>query len=375
MDGIKAKLVFEDGRVFQGFSFGSPGETFGEVVFNTSMAGYQEILTDPSYNGQLVTMTYPLIGNYGVNEEDVESRKIFVEGFIVKEYNHIPSNWRSQKNLDAYLRENNIVGIHGVDTRAITRHIRLAGAMKAVVSTIDESDEVLTKKAKESPCLIGRDLVREVSSRGTTEWNKQGKYNVVVVDCGVKFSILRQLGERDCHVTLVGPGVSAKEILQTRPDGVLFSNGPGDPQGAPYVAHTVKELLGKLPVFGICLGHQMIALALGCTTYKLKFGHHGGNQPVKDIHADKVCITSQNHSFCVNYSSVRSKGVDVTHINLNDNTVEGMESDELNFFSVQFHPEAGPGPNDAAYLFDKFLAKLTGSAGWAKVEENHAKKK
>ncbi|MFH1846649.1 MAG: glutamine-hydrolyzing carbamoyl-phosphate synthase small subunit [Candidatus Omnitrophota bacterium] len=355
---MEAKIAFEDGRIFNGFSFGATGESQGEVVFNTSMTGYQEILTDPSYKGQIVTMTYPLIGNYGVNKEDVESKKIFAQGLIVREYSQISSNWRSTQDLAEYLKDNNVIGIQGVDTRAITRHIRKAGAMRAVISTIDMDDQNLINKAKKIPSLLGQDLVREVTDKNGFEWNKSGEYKVVVIDCGVKFSILRALSERGCHVVCVSAFSSAEEIMAYKPDGVLLSNGPGDPEGAKYVAECARKLLGKIPVFGICLGHQMLSLALGGKTYKLKFGHHGGNHPVKDMKTGHISITSQNHCFCVDLESLKEKNINVTHINLNDNTVEGMESDELKFFSIQFHPEAGPGPNDAVYMFDRFIENM-----------------
>ena len=352
---MKAILALEDGTTFHGTSFGASGEVSGEVVFNTSMAGYQEILTDPSYKGQMVTMTYPLIGNYGINSEDVESSKPFVEAFIVKECSTITSNWRSEKSLAEYLKENGIIGIEGIDTRALTRHIRKQGAMKAVISTEDLDTDRLTKKAKASPDLVGRDLVKEVVSDKPVKWSKEGKYKVTVIDCGVKYNILRQLAGLDCQVTVVPPTTSADDILKAKPDGIMLSNGPGDPAAVPYVVETVKQLIGKLPIFGICFGHQMLGLALGGKTYKLKFGHHGGNHPVKDLKTDKVHITVQNHSFCVDMDSLSKDDLEITHINLNDNTLEGVKHKKLPIFSVQFHPEGAPGPHDARYMFSEFV--------------------
>jgi len=354
----KAKVALEDGEIFEGFSFGAYGERYGEVVFNTSMTGYQEILTDPSYKGQIVTMTYPLIGNYGVNTEDVESRRPFVEGFIVKECSRIASNWRSKKTLGEYLKENGIIGIEGVDTRALTKHIRLAGAMKAVISTDDMNDKSLVKKAKNSPGLIGRDLVKDVTSGGIKDWNKEGKYKVVVLDCGTKFNILRELERSGCRVIVAAADTAAEDILNMKPDGVVLSNGPGDPAAVTYVIDTVRKLIGKVPIFGICLGQQMLGLALGGKTYKLKFGHHGANHPVKDTENGKISITAQNHGFCVDINSLNLKDIEVTHINLNDNTLEGMRHKNLPIFSVQFHPEASPGPHDARYLFDSFIEMI-----------------
>ncbi len=351
----KAKIALEDGIVFEGYPLGATGERYGEVVFNTSMTGYQEILTDPSYKGQIVTMTYPLIGNYGINSKDMESRKPFVEGFVVRECSKIASNWRSQKSLNEYLIENNIVGIEGVDTRALTRHIRLAGAMRAVISTEDLENRSLIKKAKSSPGLIGRDLVRDVTLKKSKDWNGKGKYRVVVIDCGVKFNILQELANLRCSVVIVPAKTGAKEILNMKPDGILLSNGPGDPQGVPYVVNTVKRLIGRLPIFGICLGHQVLGLAFEGKTYKLKFGHHGGNHPVKELGTGKVSITVQNHGFCVDIDSLDRKDIEITHINLNDNTIEGMRHKRLPIFSVQFHPEASPGPHDAKHLFKEFV--------------------
>jgi carbamoyl-phosphate synthase small subunit len=356
---MKAVLLLEDGTVFEGENFAAVGEVFGEVVFNTSMTGYQEIITDPSYKGQMVTMTYPLIGNYGVNEEDVESRRPWLEGFIIKELSVLRSNWRSTMNLEEYLKKNNIVGIQGIDTRALTRHIRLQGAMQAVISAKDFDKQGLMRKLKAAPRLVGADLVKNVTCQKPYEWKdrrarKKTKYNVVVLDCGVKFNILRHLARTGCHIQAVPAATLPGQILKLKPDGVLLSNGPGDPAAVPYVIQTTRELIGKLPIFGICLGHQMLGLALGGKTYKLKFGHHGGNHPVKDLKTGRVSITAQNHGFCVAMKTVPQKGTVLTHLNLYDHTPEGLENKRLKLFSVQYHPEAGPGPNDAGYLFEKF---------------------
>lgn len=354
----KAKIALEDGRIFTGFSFGANGEKFGEIVFNTSMAGYQEIITDPSYKSQIITMTYPLIGNYGVNEEDIESKNIFAQGLIVKECSSIDSNWRSQKKLDRYLKENGILGIAGVDTRALTRHIRLQGAMKAVISTEDLDEKSLIEKAKASPGLIGRDLVKEVTTDKIYDWNEKGSYRIVVVDCGVKLSILKNLEKNNCQVRVVPYYTSAEKIMAENPQGLLISNGPGDPAAVKFAAETVKKLIGKIPIFGICLGHQILGLAMGGKTYKLKFGHRGGNHPVKDVRTGKIAITAQNHGFCVDITSLNENEIEITHINLNDNTLEGMRHRSLPVFSVQFHPESSPGPHDANYLFHEFIGVI-----------------
>ncbi len=359
---MKAKIAFEDGRIFSATAFGSPGERYGEVVFNTSLTGYQEIITDPSYKGQIVTMTYPLIGNYGINSEDVESRKPFIEGFIVKECSRIASNWRSEKDLDTYFKENNILGVEGVDTRAITKHIRLVGAMKAVISTEDLDDKSLVKKAKSSQGLVGIDLAKEITCDKVYKWNESGKHHVVAIDCGIKYNILRIMQALGCKVTVVPYTTSAKDIMALKPDGLFISNGPGDPAAVANVPGVIRELLGKLPMFGICLGQQMIGLALGGKTFKLKFGHHGGNHPVKDLRTGKISITAQNHGFCVDMDTLDKDDLEITHINLNDNTLEGIRHKKLPLFSVQFHPEAGPGPHDPQYLFDEFIELMKKNA-------------
>jgi len=371
---MEAILALEDGTIFRGVSFGASGERYGEVVFNTSMTGYQEILTDPSYKGQIVTMTYPLIGNYGINKEDMESRQPFLEGFVVKECSKIASNWRKDETLSDYLKKNNIVGIEGIDTRELTLHIRQAGAMKAVLSTEDWDEKNLVQKARNSQGLVGVDLVKEVTSNKMYAWSslatcvptgaardrqvKDGVYKVVVLDCGVKYNILRKLLENKCQVVVVPANTEANEILKMKPDGLLLSNGPGDPAAVNYVIETTKRLIGKVPIFGICLGHQMLGLALGGATYKLKFGHHGANHPVKDLKTGKVSITVQNHGFCVDIDSLNKKDIEITHINLNDQTLEGMRHKKLPIFSVQFHPEASAGPHDASYLFQEFINML-----------------
>ncbi|WP_145034065.1 glutamine-hydrolyzing carbamoyl-phosphate synthase small subunit [Caulifigura coniformis] len=368
-----AKLALADGTVFTGVAFGAEGEISGEVVFNTSMTGYQEILTDPSYNGQIVTMTYPLIGNYGVNRQDVESKGLSLRGFVVKELCREPSNFRSEQPLQDYLRENGIIGIEGVDTRALVRRIRVHGAMTGVLSTIDLDDASLIRKARSAPALVGQDLVREVMPEKAAGWNQGldelvrhttapaacephngGKQpHVVAVDYGMKWNITRHLSDMGCKVTVV-PGTStADEILAHNPDGVFLSNGPGDPEPLTYAVDAIKGVLGKKPVFGICLGHQLLGLALGGKTYKLKFGHRGGNQPVLNKRTKKVEITSQNHGFAVDADSL-PKDVEITHINLNDNTVEGMRHTSMPAFSVQYHPEAAAGPHDSSYLFGEF---------------------
>lgn len=366
----KAVLLLEDGFYLEGNPLGKEGETVGEVVFNTSMTGYQEMLTDPSYKGQIVCMTYPLIGNYGVNDEDIESRKIWVEGFIVKEKSGITSNWRAKKDLEEYLRENSIVGIQGVDTRAVTRRIREQGSMKGIISTVDFDLKSLKEKLAKAPSIVGQDLVSKVSSPRVYEWEedseeykkKREKFTVVVIDCGVKFSILRNLKERVEKVIVVPANTSSGEILKLKPQGILFSNGPGDPQPVKYVIETAKELIArlrkkelKIALFGICLGHQILGLALGGKAEKLKFGHHGGNHPVKDLRTGKIDITSQNHNFIIPPQTIPDKELTQTHLNLYDSTPEGFQHRKLPLFSVQFHPEAGPGPFDARYIFGKFV--------------------
>lgn len=364
---MKAILLLEDGTVFEGTSFGAKGVKCGEVVFNTSMSGYQEILTDPSYNEQIITMTYPLIGNYGTNGEDIESGKLSVSGFIVKENCDYPSNWRNQQSLSDYLKVNNVVGIEGIDTRKLVKHIRTAGAMRGIISSSERSIPKLKKMLDEYPGLVGRDIVKDVTTEKTYKWNKPvidvlsdkplkpvKKFKVVAIDYGIKQNILRMLYSNGCDVTVVPAKTSAKQILAKKPDGVFLSNGPGDPAPVEYAAETVKGLLGKVPIFGICLGHQILSLALGGTTYKLKFGHRGGNHPVKNLDTGKIEITSQNHGFCVDIDSLKGNGVEVTHMNLNDNTVEGIRCPKKKAFSVQYHPEASPGPHDSAYLFEYF---------------------
>jgi len=359
---MEAILALEDGRIFRGKSFGATGETYGEIVFNTSMTGYQEILTDPSYKGQIVAMTYPLIGNYGVNKDDVESRQPFLEGFVVKECSKLASSWRAEKSLGDYLKENNILGIEGVDTRALTLHIREAGAMKTVLSTQDLDEKRLIQAAKDSCGLMGLDLVKDVATKKKYIWpeakQSQYKHKVVVLDCGVKYNTLRELLKNGCQVIVVPANTGADEILEMNPDGVLLSNGPGDPAAVDYVIKTTRKLIGRVPIFGICLGHQMLGLAFGGKAYKLKFGHHGGNHPVKDLKSGKVSITVQNHGFCVDVDSLNKKDIEITHLNLNDQTLEGMRHKKLPIFSVQFHPEASPGPQDAEYLFGEFIRMM-----------------
>jgi len=360
----KAVLALEDGTVFWGKAFGAEGEKTGEVVFNTSLTGYQEILTDPSYRGQIVTMTYPLIGNYGVNEEDIESPAPQVEGFVVKENSQIASNFRSTSKLDDYLKKHKIIGIEGIDTRMLTRRLRVKGSMKGVISTVDFNEKRLVEKAKAAPGVVGVDLVKEVTCKKTWVWNespwadKKGKeeikYHIVAYDYGIKFSILRNLQKVGCKVTIVPASYPAEKVLEMKPDGIFLSNGPADPAAVTYAVENIKQLLGKKPIFGICLGHQLMGLALGAKTFKLKFGHHGGNQPTMDLRTKKVDITAQNHGFAVDPSTL-PKEVEVTHINLNDGTCEGIEHKELPIFSVQYHPEAGPGPHDAHYLFKRFV--------------------
>jgi len=355
---MKAILALEDGTTFEGISFGAKGERGGEVVFNTSLSGYQEILTDPSYRGQIVTMTYPLIGNYGINKYDIESRKPFLEAFVIRERSRIASNWRSELSLEQYLKETNIMGIEGIDTRALTKRIRTKGALKAVISTKVTDKRRLVKMARGHEGLVGRNLVKEVVLPSKYMWRSKGKYKVVVIDCGVKFNILRHLGNINCKVKVVPYTTGADAIMKERPDGVLLSNGPGDPAAVPNIVNTIRGILGKVPIFGICLGHQMLGQALGGKTYKLKFGHHGGNQPVKDLKTGKISITVQNHGFCVDIKSLKKKGVEISHINLNDSTLEGIRHKTLPVFSVQFHPEAGPGPHDAQYLFTEFIEMM-----------------
>ena len=356
----KAFLALEDGTVFKGSSFGAQGEITGEVVFNTSMTGYQEILTDPSYAGQIITMTYPHIGNYGVNSEDEESSDIYAEGLIVRENSRFNSNWRSQNSLEKYLEKKGIIGIEDIDTRKLVKHIRLQGAMKGVISTTDLKEKSLTEKAKKSPSLVGRDLVKRVSKKERRKFGKvNDDYYVIAYDFGIKENILNCLEDAGCYGEVVTCETTSEEIMKNNPDGIFLSNGPGDPAAVKYAIQNIKELIGKKPIFGICLGHQIVSLALGAKTYKLKFGHRGANQPVKRFETGNVEITSQNHGFAVDKESLKEvckkqKDLNVRHVNLNDMTVEGIECKSLQLFSVQYHPEASPGPHDSKYLFNIF---------------------
>jgi len=364
-----AWLVLEDGTAFHGRAVGADGEAFGEAVFNTSMTGYQEVLTDPSYKGQVVCMTYPHIGNYGVNEEDVESRRPWIEGFVVRELSPTASNFRAQAPLAAYFTRHKIVAIDSVDTRALTLTLRRQGSMKCGVSTTEQDPQRLLSRVRSSPDIVGVDLVKEVTCAEPYEWpgrpgqpiasagagGARDAGHVVVMDFGVKYNILRELSALGCRVTVVPGTTRARELLARKPDGIVLSNGPGDPAAVSYAVATIRELLGQVPMLGICLGHQLLGLAYGGETFKLKFGHHGGNHPVQDLATRKVEITTQNHNFAVRVDSIPGGRVEVTHTNLNDGTVEGMRHKDLPILSVQYHPEAAPGPHDARYFFRRFL--------------------
>lgn len=353
----KAILVLEDGRTFHGASFGADGETFGEMVFNTSMSGYQEILTDPSYAGQIVCMTYPLIGNYGVNKEDIESRRPWAEGLVVREASRIASNWRSTETLDSYLISNDIVGLEHIDTRSLVRHIRDKGVMRAAISTVDLDAESLLEKVLDSPSMNNRELASFVTAEQTFDYPVIGEYrhHVVCYDFGVKTNSLREFSRMGCRITIVPAETSADDVLALKPDGIFLSNGPGDPASMTKVVDEIRKLaITQVPMFGICLGHQLIGEAFGAETYKLKFGHRGGNQPIKDLTTGKVEITAHNHGFAVSEESLPAD-VEITHINLNDKTVAGLRHKTLPVFSVQYHPESAPGPHDSVYLFERFI--------------------
>ena len=360
------KLVLENGTVFSGVSFGAEGETIGEVCFNTGMTGYQEILTDPSYCGQLITMTYPHIGNYGVNPEDVESNKVQAAGFIVREENVVPSNFRSTQSLGDYLKDQKVVGIQGIDTRMLTRIIRDEGAMNGIISSVDLDENSLLKKVKAAPSMTGMDLAKVVTTPNSYDWimekgerrKEVARFKIAAIDFGIKHNILRLLESHGCEVTVFPATATATEILKINPDGIFLSNGPGDPAAVTYGIETVKSLLGKKPIFGICLGHQILALALGAKTYKLKFGHRGCNHPVKNLETGKVEITSQNHGFAVDPETI-PKNVVITHNSLNDQTVEGLKCTDVPAFSVQYHPESSPGPHDSRYLFEEFIKLMS----------------
>jgi carbamoyl-phosphate synthase small subunit len=373
---IKAKLVLEDGKSYNCVSFGADGETTGEIVFNTSMTGYQEILSDPSYCGQMIVMTYPLIGNYGISAEDFESEKPHIKAFIVKELCMYPSNWRCDMSLEALLKKHNIMGIEGLDTRAITRHIRNCGAMRAIISTKDMNVSSLLEKVKRSPSMVGANLVDEVTCSTSYDWKdsnpkdwqflenvtKEHRYTIAVYDFGVKRNILRKFIERGCKLRVFPSKTKAEEILKFNPDGVFLSNGPGDPEAVDYVIPEIRKIIGKKPIFGICLGQQLAGIALGGHTYKLKFGHRGANHPVKNLETGVIEITSQNHGFTVDPKSLNEKEIELTHFNLYDGTLEGFRHKELPIFSVQYHPEASPGPHDSDYLFNRFMESIERNA-------------
>jgi len=371
----KALLVLEDGSFFEGSVFAGDGETMGEVVFNTGMTGYQEVITDPSYKGQIVAMTYPLVGNYGINDEDMESAGIHLEGFVVREYQPNPSNWRMTRRLKSFLEDQGKIGLEEIDTRTLTRKLRLSGAMKGIISTQSRDVQTLVKKVRNYPGLVGRDLVREVSCTTPYTWKKgapcaglpskktSGKLRVAVLDCGVKYNILRLLEKNGCEVLVLPATSTGAEILAVKPDGILLSNGPGDPAALPYIVDTARAVIGIVPVFGICLGHQIIGQAIGGYTEKLKFGHHGINQPVKNAETGRIEITSQNHGFVVVPESMGKKAQN-TYYNLNDNTSEGMKMERA--FSVQYHPEAAPGPRDTEHLFDQFVKIMKKEKGKTK---------
>jgi carbamoyl-phosphate synthase small subunit len=382
----KALLALADGTVFEGRALGYEGETVGEVVFNTAMTGYQEILTDPSYKGQIITMTCPHIGNYGVTSEDMESRRLWAEGFVVLEASRFVSNWRSQQAIQEMLTEAKVVAIEGIDTRALTRHLREHGSQQGIITHLDLDPARAVGRAKQAPSIIGRDLAREVTCARSYEWasgsgdwipasstngsadGRSTRWRVVAYDFGIKQNILRCLADVGCHVTVVPAATSAAEVAALQPDGVFLSNGPGDPEGVPYAVKAAEELIGRFSIFGICLGHQILCLAFGLKTYKLKFGHHGANHPVMDLRTRKVEITSQNHNFAVQGPAsifgvpkmppvveTRFGKISLTHLSLNDNSIEGMACMDHPVFSVQYHPEAAPGPHDAAYLFEQFV--------------------
>lgn len=356
------KLILEDGTVYFGYAFGDKEQdAVCEAVFNTSMVGYQEILSDPSYTGQMVVMTYPLIGNYGISDDDYETKNPTIGGLIVREYNDLPSNFRYTKTLSEVMEECHIPGISGVDTRKLTRHIREKGSMRGLITSMDTAVELALRVIASTP--VNHKVVSLVSSK--KRWysrTSNPRFNVVAVDCGIKLNIIRSLNARGCNVTVVPFDTSAEDIEAMKPDGIFLSNGPGDPEDVTEVISLVRALRGKFPIFGICLGHQMISLAYGAKTYKLKFGHRGGNHPVKNLETGKIEITSQNHSYAVDSASVEGTGLTVTHVNLLDNTVEGVECMKDRVFSVQYHPESAPGPQDSAYLFDKFIAIMKGDA-------------